>query len=61
MIGCREVLRLREVARQRLGARFSIVEFHRAVLSSGAVPLTVLAGIVERHIEGVATTTPATT
>ena len=61
MIGCREVLRLREVARQRLGARFSIVEFHRAVLSSGAVPLTVLAGIVERHIEGVVTTTPATT
>lgn len=53
MIGCREILRLRGVAEQRLGDRFSVVEFHRAVLSSGAVPLTVLGDVVERHIETV--------
>jgi uncharacterized protein (DUF885 family) len=51
MIGCREILRLRGVAEQRLGDRFSVVEFHRAVLSSGAVPLTVLGDVVEHHIE----------
>ncbi|GAA0309401.1 DUF885 family protein [Kineococcus aurantiacus] len=59
MIGCREVLRLRAVAEQALGGRFSIVEFHRAVLSSGAVPLTVLGGIVERHVAGALASAPA--
>jgi uncharacterized protein (DUF885 family) len=43
MIGRREILRLREEAKAALGERFSIVDFHRVVLGSGAVPLTVLA------------------
>ena len=43
MIGRREILRLREDAKSELGDRFSIVDFHRVVLSNGAVPLTVLA------------------
>lgn len=46
MIGRREILRLREEAREALGDRFSIVDFHGVVLGSGAVPLTVLAGNV---------------
>jgi len=61
MIGRREILRLRENAQQRLGERFSIAGFHRAVLSCGAVPLTVLGDVVERHVQGVLASAPATT
>lgn len=42
VIGKREILRLREGARSELGERFSIADFHGAVLENGAVPLTVL-------------------
>jgi len=42
-----EILRLRAVAEARLGPRFDIRAFHDAVLGSGAVGLTTLAGIVE--------------
>jgi len=48
MIGRREIVRLRAGARQALGDRFSIRDFHGTVLGNGAVPLTVLAGAVER-------------
>lgn len=43
MVGQREILRLREATRKRLGPRFSLPEFHRRVLEHGAVPLAVLA------------------
>lgn len=42
VIGKREILRLREGARSELGERFSIADFHGAVLENGAVPMTVL-------------------
>jgi len=42
MIGKREVLRLREEARTRLGARFTLSDFHATVLDSGSLPLPVL-------------------
>ncbi len=37
-------------AEAALGDRFSVVAFHRAVLSVGPVPLTVLGDVVERHV-----------
>ena len=46
MVGRREIVRLRGVAQQRLGAGFDIRGFHGAVLSNGAVPLRVLEGVV---------------
>jgi uncharacterized protein (DUF885 family) len=46
-VGQREILGLREKAKQRLGARFDIKGFHDAVLSHGAVTLPVLREQVE--------------
>ncbi len=37
-----EILRLRDVAKQRLGARFDIKQFHEVVLRNGALALPVL-------------------
>jgi uncharacterized protein (DUF885 family) len=53
MIGRREILRLRAESKAALGSRFSIVDFHRTVLGSGAVPLTVLADNVARWRAGI--------
>jgi uncharacterized protein (DUF885 family) len=49
-IGGLEILSLREEARQRLGPRFSLVEFHRQILEQGVVPLTALRTHVEAWI-----------
>ena len=49
-IGMREILRLRERAKERLGERFDIRAFHQVVLGNGALPLDVLADLVERWI-----------
>jgi uncharacterized protein (DUF885 family) len=46
LVGQREILRLREQARSRLGAAFDLRDFHSAVLDHGSVPLTVLGQIV---------------
>ena len=48
VIGKREILKLRESAKQTLGERFSLVGFHGAVLENGAVPLPVLRQEIER-------------
>ena len=50
MIGRREIRRLRELAEDRLGARFDIRAFHGTVLGNGAVPLGVLDQLVTRWI-----------
>ena len=42
LIGKREVLRIRDEARDRLGPRFTLTGFHAAVLDSGSLPLPVL-------------------
>jgi uncharacterized protein (DUF885 family) len=42
MIGQLKILELREKAQKALGAKYSLREFHNAVLNTGAVPLTVL-------------------
>jgi uncharacterized protein (DUF885 family) len=46
MIGQIEILRLREAAKARLGANFSLAKFHDVVLGNGAVPLDILGELV---------------
>ncbi|MGH3745594.1 MAG: DUF885 domain-containing protein, partial [Mycobacteriales bacterium] len=50
MIGQRELLRLRDEARVRLGDRFDLRGFHDAVLGHGQVPLPAVAAAVEAWI-----------
>ncbi|WP_421828788.1 DUF885 domain-containing protein [Larkinella sp.] len=50
-IGMMKILELREKTRQALGPRFDLKQFHRVVLSNGAVPLTVLEELVNRYIQ----------
>jgi uncharacterized protein (DUF885 family) len=50
MIGKREIVRLRAEAEAALGARFDLRGFHDTVLSSGAVPLPVLADEVRAWV-----------
>ncbi len=49
-LGQREIFRLREAARNRLGDRFEIKGFHDAVLGSGAVRLPVLGQLVDSWV-----------
>jgi uncharacterized protein (DUF885 family) len=46
LVGQREILRLRDEARARLGAAFDIRDFHSAVLDHGSLPLPVLGQVV---------------
>lgn len=50
MVGKLTWLRLREKAQGALGDRFTLPTFHDATLLSGAMPLTVLESVVDRHI-----------
>ena len=50
MTGRLELQRLRALAQERLGAGFDIKDFHDAVLGSGALPLSVLAEVVDRRM-----------
>lgn len=59
-VGQREILALREEARQRLGTRFDIREFHDAVLGQGAVTLPVLREQVEAWMAQVGAPTSPT-
>lgn len=49
-IGQREIFRLREEARRRLGGRFDVKAFHDVVLGSGLVPLPILGDLVDRWL-----------
>ena len=49
-VGMNEILRLREKARDQLGERFDIREFHDVVLTHGAVPLAILEELVDDYI-----------
>ena len=50
-VGQRELLRLRDDARSRLGDRFRIQGFHTTVLRHGGVPLALLADLVDDWVE----------
>ncbi|MCK5326754.1 MAG: DUF885 domain-containing protein, partial [Woeseiaceae bacterium] len=50
MVGMLQILRERQRAMDMLGAQFDLKAFHRAVLSNGAVPLTLLDDVVDRYI-----------
>ena len=50
MIGQLKILELRDRARQALGARFDIRDFHGVVLENGSVPLDILEELVNAYI-----------
>lgn len=49
-VGMNEILRLRNKAKQDLGTRFDIREFHDVVLTHGAVPLAILEDLVNDYV-----------
>ena len=49
--GKREIVRLRERAQHELGPRFDLRRFHHAVLGNGAIPLSLLATLLDDEIE----------
>lgn len=53
MMGQLKIIELREQARQALGNRFDLRAYHNVVLSTGVVPLDVLAREVERYVTAV--------
>ena len=50
-IGMMKILDLREKAKQELGEKFSLKEFHNVIIGDGAMPLEVLEKVVARYIE----------
>ncbi len=46
-----KILELREKAKQELGTKFDIRQFHDVVLTNGALPLDVLEDLVNRWIK----------
>ena len=50
-IGMMRILELRTKARNDLGGKFSLKEFHNTVLRTGAVPLAVLGEVIEDYIK----------
>ena len=50
--GMLKILELRQKARDALGVKFILGEFHDAVLGHGAMPLEVLERVVEAYIQG---------
>jgi uncharacterized protein (DUF885 family) len=50
MIGQLRILELRDRARQTLGNRFDLRDFHAVVIENGALPLDMLSELVDRYI-----------
>ncbi|MDZ4861544.1 MAG: DUF885 domain-containing protein [Candidatus Hydrogenedentes bacterium] len=49
-MGMLKILELREKAKAELGDKFSLKEFHNAVIGNGSLPLEILKNVVERYI-----------
>ncbi len=49
-VGMMKILEIRENAKQALGDKFDLAEFHDVVLKNGAVPLDVLARLVDEYV-----------
>jgi len=54
LVGQREIMRLRDDARSRLGSAFDIRDFHSAILDHGFLPLAVLGQVVEEWVASTA-------
>jgi uncharacterized protein (DUF885 family) len=52
-VGHSAINRLRDSARQALGARFDVRAFNDAVVTGGNVPMTVLERVVDAYVAGV--------
>jgi len=50
MMGQLKIIELREKAKQALGDRFSLRNYHNLVLTTGVVPLEILAREVDRSV-----------
>ncbi|REL28783.1 DUF885 domain-containing protein [Thalassotalea euphylliae] len=50
-VGMMKILELRERAKEVLGERFDLRDFHDVVLKNGAVPLDILERLIEQYIE----------
>jgi uncharacterized protein (DUF885 family) len=51
MVGEVEMYRLRQTAKQKLGDKFDLREFHDVVLAHGAIPLDALGKVVQDYVE----------
>jgi len=49
-VGMMKILEIRENAKQQLGDKFSLAEFHDVVLKNGAVPLDILQRLVNDYV-----------
>jgi uncharacterized protein (DUF885 family) len=52
LTGKLEIERLRDEARRRLGAQFSLPDFHAAVLDHGSLPMPTLARSIGTWLDG---------
>lgn len=52
MIGMLKILELRQRAMDQLGDQFDLKEFHRVVISNGAMPMAILENVVDNYIAG---------
>jgi uncharacterized protein (DUF885 family) len=50
-VGHTEIVRLRDQAKAKLGAKFDVRDFDDALVQTGGVPLTVLASVVDAYIK----------
>ena len=55
-IGMLKILELREKAKEQLGDKFDIREFHSVILKNGAMPLKVLEKVVDTYLKRKVTT-----
>ena len=51
-VGHTEIVRLREMAKAKMGGKFDLRDFNDAVVSTGGVPLTVLGEVIDRYVAG---------
>jgi uncharacterized protein (DUF885 family) len=51
MMGQLKIIELREKAKQALGDRFSLRDYHNVVLTTGVVPLEILGREVDRYAQ----------